>query len=377
MDPRFRSGIRVLITFSIAIGGLALQAAAEPGNTFVDRRGAKVTEPSSYLDLLRTLPGELPQAGGQGTQLELALDGSLQDRAEKLLEGALSDLQGRLQQPRDLRSTLIAMIPKTGEVLVLAAHGLDRYGQSLDVTLDRHEAGSVFKPIVFAAALHTGRYTPQTNLRNAPEVLDGQDLGDLGHSAPVTFRDAMVNSMNHATIRIAMDIGLERVIAMARALGIDSPLAKQAGLSLGVDRLTLLELVTAYATIANQGASVRPRFLLGPPAALRKAEEPQAGSSRALSAAEARVMTELLGAALQIFPGLKDFEPRAKLAGKRGATGGNLDGWMIGYSADLAVGVWIGAGAEEGAEDLKASLPATAVSVWSAFVKETLSAVPK
>jgi membrane carboxypeptidase/penicillin-binding protein len=50
---------------------------------------------------------------------------------------------------------------------------------------------------------------------------------------------------------------------------------------------------------------------------------------------------------------------------------------MIGYSADLAVGVWIGAGAEEGAEDLKASLPATAVSVWSTFVKETLSAVPK
>src|SRR5262249_3017130 len=127
----------------------------------------------------------------------------------------------------------------------------------------RRQAGSAFKPFVYLAALEAG-FSPTDTLDDspvrypwggrvwAPENYDGKFLG------PVTLQEALEQSRNVPTVRLAEQIGIGRVIDVARRLGIQSPLPSDLTLALGSGDVTLLEMTAAYAALANQGVRMEP-----------------------------------------------------------------------------------------------------------------------
>jgi len=263
----------------------------------------------------------------------------------------------------------------------------------------RRQPGSAFKPIVYAAALARG-YTPATIVQDTAIVYEDYTRGfawkpenySEDFLGPITLRTALAKSRNAATIRILSDIGIAPVRDMARALGIESKMEMNLGLALGNSEVTLAELVRAYTPFAAGGRRIDPVFILEVRdrsgrvvakdvpllASLSTAETPPVGqgSEESLGAAEsgneveqimeklrqeaeakqgdglpsdyqldpvdAYLMTEMLRAVVQEGTGTRAKELGRPVAGKTGTTNDLRDAWFIGYSPEIAAGVWIG-----------------------------------
>ncbi len=263
----------------------------------------------------------------------------------------------------------------------------------------RRQPGSAFKPIVYAAALARG-YTPATIVQDTAIVYEDYARGfawkpenySEDFLGPITLRTALAKSRNAATIRILSDIGITPVRDMARALGIDSKMEMNLGLALGNSEVTLAELVRAFTPFATGGKRIDPVFILEVRdrsgrviakdvpllASLATAETPpvgqgsEEGSSAAgnadgveqimeklrqeaeakqgdglapdyqLDPVDAYLMTEMLRAVVQEGTGARAKELGRPVAGKTGTTNDLRDAWFIGYTPEIAAGVWVG-----------------------------------
>jgi penicillin-binding protein 1B len=194
----------------------------------------------------------------------------------------------------------------------------------------------------------------------------------------VTVRQALEQSLNSATVRIAQTVGLPNVIEMARALGLQGQLAPVPAMALGAFEVTPLELARAYLPLANGG--VRPAAVSGIRSVQLGDDEVQpAGpeeSVRVVSAAEAWLVTSLLkgvvasGTASAVrASGLPDV-----FAGKTGTTNDGRDAWFVGYTPRLLALVWVGfdSGEPHGMSGAKAALP-----IWLDFMKQAIDAYPQ
>lgn len=327
------------------------------------------------------------------------------------------------QEPR-VQGALLALDVHSGDVLAMVGGYDFDESQFNRTTQARRQPGSAFKPIVYAAALERG-YTPVSVLWDRPYV-----AGDAGSGlawrprnygrrfhGQLLLREALARSVNNATIHLASEIGVGAVVEEARRLGIESPLARNLSLALGSSSISLLELVRAYATFPAQGRRVEPRFItrvldregsvllenvsLGadPEAAGEAAEgddlDRAAGTGGDAGAAEASadggaagglppghvmapetafLMTDLLRGVVE--------DPRGTgrrarslghpVGGKTGTTNEQADAWFVGFSADIATGVWTGFDEEQvlgsGETGGRAALP-----MWIHFMKAALA----
>src|SRR5690606_7644513 len=162
-----------------------------------------------------------------------------------------------------IEGALVAVDPSNGEIRALVgSRNYTRQGFNRALRA-RRQPGSAFKPFVYAAAMANG-WTPATTVQDIPiEITDSlgevwRPANDRGYAGTVTLRRALMRSSNAATVRLAQEVGAERVIATARQLGIQSPLAAVPSLPLGSFEVTPLELAAAYAPFANGGLRVRP-----------------------------------------------------------------------------------------------------------------------
>jgi penicillin-binding protein 1A len=288
----------------------------------------------------------------------------------------------------------------TGEVLALVG-GYD-YGRSQfdRVTQARRQPGSSFKPLIYGAAISKG-YTPASIVWDRPVVYTDATSGftwrprNYGRAfyGPITLREALVRSVNNATVHLFRDVGVDYVIRYARRLGIESPLDRDLSLALGSSTVSLLELTRAYAVFAAGGRRVVPVFIrrvkgrdgevllenvalgaappdavaaqtLAPPEPFAEPEpEPEAVAEdeplpdtlpasfeadldpdQLLPAAQAYLVTDLLRAVV-MDPGGTGSRLRElgrPVAGKTGTTNDQADAWFIGFSPDVATGVWVG-----------------------------------
>jgi membrane carboxypeptidase/penicillin-binding protein len=283
---------------------------------------------------------------------------------------------------------LVAIEPASGQIRALV--GGRRY---LDSPFNRatraaRQPGSLFKPIVYLAAFEAERagklpgLTPASIVADEPTAIQaaGEKWSphniDRQYHGPVTIRRALEESLNVPAARMAQDVGLEQVVQMARALGIQSPLTPVPSLALGTSEVTLLEITAAFATLANQGVRVTPTTL----APLQgKAETeilaPLSPPVRAASAESSYLITHILQgvmsrgtASASTAWGLSDIA-----AGKTGTTDGLRDAWFVGYTPDLAVGVWLGLddGSPLGLTGAQAALP-----VWAAVMQVAVRRTP-
>ncbi len=302
---------------------------------------------------------------------------------DELGDDALPDeLRVTLYQEPIVQGALLSFEVESGEVLALVG-GYDFEKSQFDrATQARRQPGSAFKGIIYAAALANG-YTPASILYDRPVVYVDERSGfawrpqNYGRSfyGPITMRQALVRSVNNATVHLFRDVGVGNVIDYARRLGIESPLSRDLSLALGSSGLSLFELTRAYAVFPAQGRRVVPLFIrrvldragnvllenvrLDPTPPLE--EEPSQPSELLDVAAEgaadeapddaqlippeqAYLITDLLRAVVTDPKGT-GWRLRSlgrPVAGKTGTTNEQADAWFMGFSPDVVTGVWVG-----------------------------------
>src|SRR5438309_1855579 len=239
---------------------------------------------------------------------------------------------------------------------IRALVGGRRYGETSFNRAYRavRQPGSLFKPFVYLAAFEAERrgsgITPASVVDDEPLVIpagggnwEPRNMDGRFHG-PVTVRRALEESLNIPAVRVAMNVGPRRVADMAHAVGIEHPLAPVPSLALGTSEVTLLEITSAFATLANGGVRV-PATAIAPEASLGgHALAPLPPSVRAVSAESAFLINHLLRGVMRRGTGARSsaWGLQEMTAGKTGTTDSLRDAWFVGYTPDLVVGVWVG-----------------------------------
>jgi penicillin-binding protein 1A len=240
------------------------------------------------------------------------------------------------------------MDPATGEVRAMVG------GRNFDqshfnrATQAKRQAGSAFKPFVYAAALERG-YSPATvitNLNDPVMTLQGAWVPEDGHSSSdsMTMRQALKTSSNRAAVRMLDEVGIPVTVQYAQRLGVGS-IPSVPSLALGSGEVTLLSMTAAYAAFANEGMVPTPTLIRRVESTLGEVLYDGAQPAhRAVSESTAFLMTSMLADVINsgtAWPARRvGFTLPA--AGKTGTTNDYHDAWFVGYTPHLVAGVWVG-----------------------------------
>ncbi|WP_331376520.1 PBP1A family penicillin-binding protein [Sinorhizobium chiapasense] len=264
----------------------------------------------------------------------------LQAIAEKVVAEALE------QAGKDAGVQQAALVAMTPEGAVVAMVGGRDYSKS---TFNRavsamRQPGSAFKLFVYYAALKAG-LTPFDWVEDAPMEIDGwsPENYDRGYRGQVSIAEAFARSLNAATVALAMEVGIDKVIAAARELGIDAKLAETPSLALGSSEVNLLDLTGAYASVRAGAAPVEPWGIVS----FRADGEPRAfrlGAPKHPTTDLRQYQPDLVGLLrLVVERGTgREADLGMFAAGKTGTSQNHRDAWFIGFNERLVVGVWVG-----------------------------------
>jgi penicillin-binding protein 1A len=276
-------------------------------------------------------------------------------------EAALKQLKGDREFMRTLKvaksrleAGFVAMDPATGEVKAWVGSRNFQREQYDHVSQAARQPGSTFKPIVYAAALEAGITPDHPYLDAVTSIKFGDGTvwrptdmsGTTGRR--LTMRDGLVFSKNTITAQVMQDVGVDPIVKLAQGLGVrQSKLAHVPSIALGTSPVTLLEMVSAYSTIAMQGEYRRPVFVRritdrdGKVVADFGSQQPQ----RVLSQASAVTLIDMMRGVINRGTGTAiryKFGITADVAGKTGTTQNNADGWFIMMHPNLVAGAWVG-----------------------------------
>jgi penicillin-binding protein 1A len=277
----------------------------------------------------------------QGTmRVRTTLIPALQTLAEKAVSRALKN-EGKAQGVT--QAALVAMFPNGAVVAMVGGRSYQESEFNRAVQAMR-QPGSAFKLFVYYAALRNGM-SPRDRIEDAVLEIDGwsPENFDGRYRGRVSLAEAFARSLNAATARLALEVGLDQVVAAARDLGIDTPLQQTPSLALGSSEVNLLDLTGAYASvragvtpiepwgIAAFGAGDQPRlFKLGPAAKPQRSLEPHH-----------EILIGLLNLVVERGTG-RAARLDGFAAGKTGTSQDYKDAWFIGFSELLVVGIWVG-----------------------------------
>jgi penicillin-binding protein 1A len=276
-----------------------------------------------------------------------------------------------LVQVPDIEGALVAMDPHTGRVLAMVggfSYGSSQFNRAVQA---QRQPGSAFKPIVYAAALDSG-YTPSSVILDAPiefKLSNGKVWRPKNYQekfyGPSTLRRGIEQSRNAMTVRLADDLGIPKIADLSQRLGVYDKMPMRLAYSLGAGETSLLRMTTAYAMFANGGkrleASLIDRIQDRHGKTIYKhdkrscdacsldtfvegAEDPELIENRdqIMSPYTAYQVTSMLEGVVERGTGQKMKVLGKPVAGKTGTTNEERDAWFIGYTPDLAVGVYLG-----------------------------------
>jgi penicillin-binding protein 1A len=296
----------------------------------------------------------------------------------------LSNESYRLEQIPEITGGLVAMDPKTGNVLALVGGYDFELSQYNCATQAKRQPGSAFKPFVYLTALEHG-YTPETRVLDAPIVLNvGGKLGVYAPKninnkfyGPTPLHTGLAYSRNVMTIRLAQQIGLSKIEQTARSFGIVDKLPHQLAMALGAGETTLLKLTAAYGMIANGGYHITPVFIEDVMDRNNQVlyEAPIMEKVRIASAKSIRQMIRMMEGVVQRGTAKSLASLARPIAGKTGSTNDFKDGWFVGFTPDLVVGVFVGFATPRtlGPEDSGSHV---AVPIFKKFIAQALENTP-
>jgi penicillin-binding protein 1A len=276
----------------------------------------------------------------------------------------------RLRQIPEVSGAAIAMDPFTGRVLAMVGGFSFDESEFNRATQAQRQPGSSFKPFVYAAALDNG-YTPSSTLLDAPVTID-DGSGQLWTPANFegtsggqhTLRFGVEHSINLMTIRLARDVGMPLIVEYAKRFGIYDNLPPFLSMSIGAGETTVLRMITAYSMFANGGKRVKATLIdriqdrwgntiykhdericeSCDAQAWNNQPEPRLVDKReqVIDPLTAYQVTSILEGVIQRGTGIAIKEVGKHLAGKTGTTNDAKDLWFVGYSPNLAFGVFMG-----------------------------------
>ena len=302
-------------------------------------------------------------------------------------------MRGEAQLFKDLRSKLlvqtafVAINPKTGGIIAMIGGRPDYHDQYNRAVQARRQPGSVFKPFVYTTALENG-YTVTQQLLNQPVVLNVQNTDgswvkwkpqNYGGSTGglTTLREGLRKSLNLISVRIVQQdyAPAEQVKRTAQRMGISTDIRAVDAIALGTSEVIPLELVAAYAAYANKGVYSKP-------IAITKIEDRYGNTIReyhslqyeVLSEETAYLMTNLMQTVMDRGTGGSarwKYNFTRPAAGKTGTTQGWSDAWFVGFTPQIAAGVWFGVddyqvSLGKGQDGSKAALPS-----WANFMRDS------
>ena len=280
-------------------------------------------------------------AGAGGLVVETTLDRTIQANASAIVEQYIASRGAAL----GTSEAAVVVLDRDGALLALVGGRSYAETQFNRAVKAARQPGSAFKLFVYLAALEAG-YTPDSVVDDLPVSVGGwaprNDNGE--YLGPMALRTALAKSVNSVAARLTLKVGPARVAQSAKRLGIRSPLAKDATISLGTSEVSLLELTGAYNVIANGGRFAEPhvvrqvRSLKGEVLFARQAPP----AAQVIYPAQVVAMNDILNGALVSGTGKRAAIPLHAAAGKTGTTQSFRDAWFIGYTAHLTTGVWAG-----------------------------------
>lgn len=303
-----------------------------------------LTDASHFVaHLFASRPREQPPAGAR---MQTTLDAALQSTIQRLLDGVLA----RLEIRGVANGAVLVVDHRSNEILSWVNGGAQSEqtpGAWIDAVTTPRQPGSTLKPFLYAQALEKG-WTASTLIDDAPVASPVSGGLHAYHNysrvfyGPVRLREALANSLNTPAVRAIRFVGADDFLARLHALGFDSlqrhPDEYGDGLALGNGEVTLLELVRAYAVLANRGVRIPLKCLIGtdrPVEAPRRifSEEIASLVGDILSDAHARRLEFGAGGLLQL---------PVQTAVKTGTSSDHRDAWAVGFDYRFAVGVWMG-----------------------------------
>ena len=301
-------------------------------------------------------------------------------------------MQGEAQLYKDLRAKLlvqtafVAIDPKTGGIMAMIGGRPDYHDQYNRAVQAKRQPGSVFKPFVYTTALENG-YTVSQQLLNQPVVLNVQNTDgswvkwkpqNYGGSTGglTTLREGLRKSLNLISVRIVQQdyAPAEQVKRTAQRMGISTDIRAVDAIALGTSEVVPLEMVSAYAAYANKGVYSKPF-------AITKIEDRYGNTIREYGAVQYEVLSEEIAFLMtNLMQTVMDrgtggsarwkYKFTRPAAGKTGTTQGWSDAWFVGFTPQIATGVWFGVDDYQvslgiGQDGSKAALP-----TWARFMRD-------
>jgi penicillin-binding protein 1B len=320
-----------------------------------------------------TLDPQLQQAASEAVTDEMK-------NVDKLLARREAIWKKRGETVPKVQCALVAMDPHTGEIRALV--GGRNYAESqLNHALARRQPGSVFKPFVYAAAFDNSVeglqpiVTPATTVDDVPTTFDfdGKEYTPDNYEEEfyglVTVHDALMHSLNVATVKVAEMIGYQRVVDVARQMGLGTNIQATPAMALGSYEMTPISVAAGYTAFATDGTRAEPLFIRSVVTSDGRVEEQNDPQTHAvLDPRVAFLTTSLMEDVINHGTGytvrLMGFN--APAAGK---TGTSHDGWFAGYTSNLICVVWVGF---DDNRDLNLSGSQSAAPVWADFMKKAI-----
>ena len=326
---------------------------------FVDMVKDHLLEKYSEQDLLSSnyrvytsLDPQLQRAAAAAVEAGMKnVDALLAKRYEKTRKANAK--KGSNEPVPQVQAALVALDPRTGEIKALIG-GRD-YGQSqLNHALAHRQPGSVFKPFVYAAAFNNAvdgaqpLVTPATTVDDEPTVFefDGQEYTPNNYGerfmGKVTVRQALTNSLNVATVKVAEMVGYGRVVQIARQMGLSSNIRPTPAVALGAYEMTPVEVAGAYTAFATVGTRAEPQFVKSVISAGGNSLEKYSPVNKLVLDPRVAFLVDSV---------LKDVINKGTGAQVRangftlpaaGKTGTSRDGWFAGFTSNLVCVIWIG-----------------------------------
>ncbi len=332
-----------------------------------NQKNSKFTTPPKstryFIDWL------LPRVKGYVGEIneDLIVRTTLDVKLQKIAEESLNKIT--TQYPSADQSALVSLDLDGGVISMIG--GRD-YGDSQfnRVTQARRQPGSAFKLFVYLAGIENG-YAPDDLITDSKININGwspKNYKDI-YLGEVSVKEAFSKSINTVAVKISEDVGREKVIRMAKLMGINSPILNSPSLALGTSEVNLLELTAAYDILANNGKGI---FVHG----IRSIENTEGknlftrkiqGPGKILNSNTVSIMTKMMEETIKNGTG-KKAKINRPAAGKTGTSQSLRDAWFVGFTSSIVVGVWFGNDDDSPMEEITGG---TAPAVlWSDFMKK-------
>ena len=254
-----------------------------------------------------------------------------------------------LEQEPDAEGAIAAIDPSTGFIRAMVGgydHSKSEFNRAVSA---KRQPGSAFKPVIYAAAVDSG-YTPASIIKDEPVTYPGGPKGewspenyDHKHYGPTRLREALVYSRNVVTVKLADEMGVDKVIQFARTIGFEGDMPRNLSIALGSMGITPLNLAEAYSVFASGGVKMRPiavKYVTDSRGRVLESNEPE--GEQVISPETAFLITSMMEDVINYGTGWRIKALGRPVAGKTGTTNDYRDAWFVGYTTGIVACVWVG-----------------------------------